>query len=431
MKKLVLIILSVLSVLVANSVHAVDHPQGNFVLAGGKIRMTDEADPFERIDKTFFASIIVPVKDGEINFFNTRPIDLESGSQHFVGKMELSLKGNYDKETGVISANFTQSNENSYERKTGNGIRVGSGTSVFVGTAKGTVIDNQVVLSFEGKLSGESVSEANDKHVDNNSSNNVPWVKKVEFGTSEWVVQAEEEKQEAGEPPRDSGIRMSDVSGQVEIACPPDLEAWDVLKMGRVLYVDCHIKTGENSKAVISFPDMTTFEMKPESEIVLDTPPEKDSKLKLLAGNIWANVKKMVKDGTMEVHMGQAVAGIKGTTFVLEERENMSTLKVIEGGVAFKSKVTNDEKSVNPGEMLSATSAGLGEIKTFDVASESALWESNKPTAETNKNTDIGSTLTENTVDKSDGKNYTLPIAGLVVFGIGGFVFLKRKQSRL
>lgn len=44
---------------------------------------------------------------------------------------------------------------------------------------------------------------------------------------------------------RDSGARASDLSGQVEIACPPDLEAWDVMKMGRVIYVDCHIKTGE------------------------------------------------------------------------------------------------------------------------------------------------------------------------------------------
>lgn len=169
---------------------------------------------------------------------------------------------------------------------------------------------------------------------------------------------------------RDSGARASDLSGQVEIACPPDLEAWDVMKMGRVIYVDCHLKTGEGSKAVISFSDMTTFEMKPESEIVIDTPPEKDSKFKLLAGNIWANVKKMVKDGTMEVHMSQAVAGIKGTTFVLTETGSESTVKVIEGVVNFESVATGVAVDVSSGESVTATSIGLSEKTTFDISAE-------------------------------------------------------------
>ncbi|MFA6250808.1 MAG: FecR family protein [Candidatus Shapirobacteria bacterium] len=430
MKKLVLIILVGLAVLATNQVFGVDHPQGNFVLAGGKYRVTDEADPFEKIDKEFFSSIIVPVKDGVISFYNSRPIDLESGSQHFTGTVDLRLNGSYDKDTGVISADFTQSNENSYERKTGNGTREGSGGSVFTGKAKGTIIDNQVVLSFEGKLSTKYSSEANDRHVDSGSDSGITWVKKVQFGTSEWVEQAEEEKVEGGEPPRDSGIRMSDVSGQVEIACPPDLEAWDVLKMGRVLYVDCHIKTGEDSKAVISFPDMTTFEMKPESEIVLDTPPEKDSKLKLLAGNIWANVKKMVKDGTMEVHMGQAVAGIKGTTFVLEEGENSSTLKVIEGVVSFKSKVTNDEKTVNAGEMLVATNIGLGEVNKFNVAEETSRWEKEEVGPEATDNGDTQPNLTGEKTKEANRSNYVLSVAIAIVIVIGVFVFSKAAKRK-
>lgn len=173
---------------------------------------------------------------------------------------------------------------------------------------------------------------------------------------------------------RDSGARVSDLSGQVEIACPPDLEAWDVMKMGRVIYVDCHIKTGEDSKAVISLSDMTTFELKAESEIVIDTPPEKDSKWSLIAGNIWVNVKQMVKDGTMKTHMSQAVAGIKGTTFVLTETGSESTVKVIEGVVNFKSIATGVAVDVAPGESVTATSAGLSEKTKFDVSTEQLNW---------------------------------------------------------
>ncbi len=167
---------------------------------------------------------------------------------------------------------------------------------------------------------------------------------------------------------RDSGARVSDLSGQVEIACPPDLDAWDVLKMGRIILVDCHIKTGEDSKAVISFSDMTTFEMKPESEIVIDTPPQKESKLSLLVGNIWVNVKQMVKDGTMKVHMSQAVAGIKGTRFILTETGEKSTIEVTEGVVAFQSKTTGKEVTVSAGEAVSATKAGLSDKTTVDAS---------------------------------------------------------------
>src|SRR3989339_1599689 len=174
---------------------------------------------------------------------------------------------------------------------------------------------------------------------------------------------------------RDSGARASDLSGQVEIACPPNLEAWDVMKMGRVIYVDCHLKTGEDSSAVISFSDMTTFTMKPESEIVIDTPPQKDSKWKLLVGDIWVNVKQMVKNGTMKGHMSQAVAGIKGTTFVMTETGSESTIKVIEGVVNFESLATGVAVDVASGESVTATSAGLSEKTTFDISVEEKNWQ--------------------------------------------------------
>jgi len=176
---------------------------------------------------------------------------------------------------------------------------------------------------------------------------------------------------------RDSGARVSDLSGQVEIACPPDLEAWDVMKMGRVIYVDCHLKTGEDSKAVISFSDMTTFEMKSESEIVIDTPPEKESKWSLLVGNVWVNVKQMVKDGTMKTHMSQAVAGIKGTTFVLSETGSESTIKVIEGVVNFQSLATGDAMDIASGEAVTATSNGLSEKTPFNTSVEEKNWQKN------------------------------------------------------
>jgi len=181
------------------------------------------------------------------------------------------------------------------------------------------------------------------------------------------------------ETAKDSGARVRDLSGQVEIACPPDLEAWDVMKMGRVIYVDCHLKTGEDSSAEISFSDMTTFKMRPETEIVIDTPPEKESKISLIMGNVWVNVKQMIKDGTMEVHGSQAVAGIKGTTFVMEEDGTNSKLKVIEGVVAYTANANGESRDITTGQEVTATNAGLSEITTFDIETENNLWENTSP----------------------------------------------------
>jgi len=215
------------------------------------------------------------------------------------------------------------------------------------------------------------------------------------------------------EEPRDSGARVSDLDGQVEIACPPDLEVWDVMKMGRVIYVDCHLKTGENSQAVISFSDMTTFEMKPETEIIIDTPPEKESKWSLLVGNVWVNVKQMVKDGTMKTHMSQAVAGIKGTTFALTETKETSTIKVFEGSVTFTSNTTGKTEMVNAGERLTADKNGLGQKTKFEVSEEEKQWQ-NKV----------------NNLKKPIGKNIPFIFGGIfVAFVILGLVLRSKARK--
>jgi len=219
---------------------------------------------------------------------------------------------------------------------------------------------------------------------------------------------------------RDSGARVSDLSGQVEIACPPDLDAWDVMKMGRVIYVDCHLKTGEDSSAVISFSDMTTFEMKPESEIVIDTPPEKESKMSLIAGNIWVNVKQMVKDGTMKVHMSQAVAGIKGTTFVLTETGSESSINVIEGVVNFESRATGKAVDIMAGESVKATAQGLSAKTTFDPLIEQKNWP---------EESDLSQSKSVEVNNPSLDIKYILGIGLiLLILAVTGVVFAKKRK---
>ena len=99
---------------------------------------------------------------------------------------------------------------------------------------------------------------------------------------------------------------------------------------------------------------------------MLDIATEHKSKIMMVAGNVWTNLKKMWTDGSMEIEMNQAVAGIKGTTLICEEANGVSTLKVLEGTVEFTSKATGEAVCQwrTDGQR---DEDGLGEIKPFDI----------------------------------------------------------------
>ena len=139
---------------------------------------------------------------------------------------------------------------------------------------------------------------------------------------------------------KDSGAGFSDISGQVMICNhddnPDDEDAWDMAEMADLTSVLCvydHIRTGEGSGAIIGFADMCTFEMRPETEIMISTPPEPKGKLEMVWGNILINLKKCFKDGSMDIEMNQAVAGIKGTKLECWDTGDTSRIAVYEGRV--------------------------------------------------------------------------------------------------
>ncbi len=177
----------------------------------------------------------------------------------------------------------------------------------------------------------------------------------------------------------DSGVRISGITGEVYIRPHSDEDAWRGAGLKSIIKTGDHIRTGENSIVILSLPDYSKFVMRPETEIIIDTPPEKDSKLALVAGNIWINVKKMLKDGSMEVQMSQAVAGIKGTIIVCEETGTSSILKVLEGTASFKSRTTGEELIVDAGEMAIATASGLSRPQSFKIEEEEKSWENYIP----------------------------------------------------
>ncbi len=173
----------------------------------------------------------------------------------------------------------------------------------------------------------------------------------------------------------DSGARFSDLSGEVQVRAGDDEEGWNFAKLDMRLNVDDHVKTGDRSSAILSFADMTTFVMKPESEIILSSPAAKDSVVRLLAGNLWVNVKKMVKDGSMDIEMGQAVAGIKGTNITCQTNENEDRIKVLRGLAEVLIRETQERIQVNEGEELVVKKGGQTQKAEIDIETEKEKWK--------------------------------------------------------
>ncbi len=83
----------------------------------------------------------------------------------------------------------------------------------------------------------------------------------------------------------------------------------------------------------------------------------------------------MYTDTSVEFRMKRAVVKVKGTRFILEEDGVASTVKVMEGTIDVESIADGTSQSLGAGEMLAATSAGLGGKTGFDVDAETAARE--------------------------------------------------------
>ena len=176
------------------------------------------------------------------------------------------------------------------------------------------------------------------------------------------------------QPDVDTGARFTRIQGDVQLF--PDGKPDDVT-FARVMLVirpGTHILTGEESSVTIVFADLSTYTLPPNSEVVIKSFDRKGN-LELIAGKIWANIKKIANGESIEVRTNQAVLGIKGTTFVLESNGDSTTLKMIEGSVSFTSLATDATQTVGTGEAVTADAQGLGQKTGFDVAAEESAWE--------------------------------------------------------
>ena len=78
---------------------------------------------------------------------------------------------------------------------------------------------------------------------------------------------------------------------------------------------------------------------------------------------------------SFEMQMAKLSAKLKGTTVVVKEDGETSSIKVIEGVAEVTDIQTGKTVEISEGKMIAATDTGIGEVQAFDVNAENEKWQ--------------------------------------------------------
>ena len=166
----------------------------------------------------------------------------------------------------------------------------------------------------------------------------------------------------------DSKIRFNDLYGEVSKRCNfDDDDAYEYAEIDNVIYEDDRIRTKEESGAILGLENMSTYEMKPESILIIHAEENNTSKLEMVFGSIVGNIKKMWEGKSIELEMSHCVSGIKGTIVAFEETGKESRVWLLAGAVDVKSKKTGKVTKLKPGQRSVTGTNGVVQVKSFNI----------------------------------------------------------------
>lgn len=157
----------------------------------------------------------------------------------------------------------------------------------------------------------------------------------------------------AGEPPLYSNSKGS---------------TWSTLTDSTQISTLDMIRTGKDTRILLTYPDGSVFKVKSDSLITF-----LPDGIQLQVGESWFNLRKQGK--MFQVISGPTVCGVLGTTFsVSVDADGATTVRLTEGSLEVDTNgvITNLEA----GQMIQVSALGeQGPVETFDVDSHEADWD--------------------------------------------------------
>ncbi|WP_411822329.1 lipoprotein LipL45 [Leptospira sp. 'Mane'] len=121
-------------------------------------------------------------------------------------------------------------------------------------------------------------------------------------------------------------------------------------QLGTSLKAGDNVVTGDNGKVDVQFPDGSSIRISPKSiidfsKLSRNNAGTTDTQISLVSGKVFAKVNKAQKEDNFTVVTPTAIAGVRGTSFIVESGNGKpSQVKVVDGAVAFSQRVPALEK---------------------------------------------------------------------------------------
>ena len=118
-----------------------------------------------------------------------------------------------------------------------------------------------------------------------------------------WEEEASKYTDEQLKAMTDMKVQFGNLHGEVLVlrGCDGDMGQAFFASFDTPLQHGDMIITSRRSRAILSFGDMSTYEIGPDSKIILDLLSREQTKLQLVMGRVWANIKKIPAGGSLEI----------------------------------------------------------------------------------------------------------------------------------
>ena len=165
-----------------------------------------------------------------------------------------------------------------------------------------------------------------------------------------------------------SGISINDLCGEVHVRCNDDEDdSYEFAELDGLIREEDRIRTKEESKVILGLEDMNTYIIRPNSIVVIRTEKNNVSKLEMIVGGIWGNIKKLAEGKSIECEMSHCITGIKGTIVAFEETGKESRVYLFAGKVEVTSKSSKKKTMLKAGQASIVGSDGKIKVKKFDI----------------------------------------------------------------
>lgn len=226
----------------------------------------------------------------------------------------------------------------------------------------GTQADPSTICHLTYKIQGrdgsQSKNNGNTNKNGNTTNKQTTQTKKKDCGC---------DKEPAGDRV-DSNIRFNELWGEVSIRPYwEDDDAYEYAEYDTKIYECDLIRTKEDSGCVLGLEDMNVYHVGPETKILIKTEDPKVSKLEMIVGGIWGNIKKLAEGKSIECEMSHCVFGIKGTIVAFEETGKESRVYLFAGKVEVTSKSSKKKTMLKAGQASIVGSDGKIKVKKFDI----------------------------------------------------------------